>query len=394
LLRSKGVDHSDEALAQYIEETTQRIGQDLQSIANFSTTDEALSEIKNFVEAGLKIVQEIVNDPNPERSSFQRMELPLMTMLMKPKMIIKVKLECLSLLGNRIKGTVLVKADVITQQQTSGNPQFSNSENLESQGGVQEPPSTGNDDSKVEQTGNPSDVPLTGSVFPGSSQESLEGSFENLAPNELEKSSRASEADITTHELESISPTQQQTSGDSQPSNPENLESQGGVQKLLSTGNKDSKVEETGSTNNSIPGQDESNSTEPQSSGSYRESGEANCESLVPNELEKPSETFKGKITYQGKLMRQPPKLAFRNRPQKEAKTDVEVGYDQILDFEGWIVGGSWNEGSGKNKKEDNRWYKVAGQDLWLPAIYVEVEGGLQSSLQLTNGAGDADEAQ
>lgn len=119
LLHSKGVDNSDEALMKYVEEVTNLIDQDLQQIANFKTTGEALAEIRKFAKSGLRLVRDIVNDPNSgelfmpengaafdERAHETRDE---------PRGQIKMTIYA----GYRVAGNVLVKAEVITYEPDS-----------------------------------------------------------------------------------------------------------------------------------------------------------------------------------------------------------------------------------------------------------------------------------
>lgn len=281
LLRSKGVDHSDKAIGQYIEETVQQINQDLQKIADLRTTDEALDEIKNFLKVGLKLVRDIVNDANsgelfiPENGTV--FDDNAHDTRDDPKGQIKMTICA----GYRIKETVLVKADVMT------------------------------------------------------------------------------------YEPEATSPANKPDSVNSQSTDPQNPQPEGEIQESK---NLDvPKVEDIGNTPDSPTDQGESTSTEPLSQDSSQEHPEAIPKNLDPNELGKSSGTFKGKVTCSSGLM-------FRCRPEKEAKTGSKAAYNEDLNFEGWVVGEPWKEGFHINQKQDDRWYKVAGQNLWLPAIYIEGE--------------------
>jgi len=278
LLRAKGVDHSDEAIEQYIEKITQRINQELKSIANLETTDEALREIKDFVKAGLKMVRDVVNDTNSGELFIPEDGATFDDNTHDTRDDHPGKIKMTICAGYRIKGTVLVKADVIT------------------------------------------------------------------------------------HEPEPTSPTNPQDSVDTQPNNPQNLESQGGTQEPQSPEVDASKVEET-----------ENISKSPLDQG-----GSTPTESSSPR-------TFKGKVTCHAGVM-------FRRRPKKEAKTGSKAAYGEVLNFEVWIVGEPWKETTSPHQELDNRWYKLTGQNYWLPAFHIE--GEPPSDLPPMESTGGTDEAQ
>jgi len=298
LLRAKGIDHSDEAIELYIEETTQRINQDLKSIASLETTSEALGEIKKFVEAGLKIVRDIVNDANSGELFIPEHGTDFDDNAHDTRDDYPGKIKMVICAGYRIKGTILVKADVIT------------------------------------------------------------------------------------HEPEPTSPTNPQDSVDTQPNNPQNPESQGGAQEPKSPEGDASKVEETETPSNLSSGSSESPS--PLSSGS-KDHSESSGENPAPSEPEKSFGTFKGKVTCRTGL-------AFRDSPRKEAKAGLQASYNAELDFEAWIVGEPWKEGISLNQKPDDRWYKLKGQNYWLPAFHIE--GEPPSDLPPMESTGGTDEAQ
>jgi len=198
LLRAKGVDHSDEAIEQYVEETTQRIAQDLKSIANLETTDEALPEIKEFVRKGLKIVRDIVNDTNSGELFIPENGTTFDDNAHDTRDDHQGLIKMTICAGYRIKGTILVKADVMTHEPEptsptepqGSDPQLDNPQIPE--GGTQEPQHPGGDASKVEETENTSELPSGQSESPSplssGSEDHSESSGENPAPSEPEKS--------------------------------------------------------------------------------------------------------------------------------------------------------------------------------------------------------------
>lgn len=116
LLHFKGVDNSDEALMKYVEETTQLITQDLQQIANLVTTEEALGEIRKFVESGLRLVRDIVNDPNSGEIYMPKNGDTFDENLHDTKDDHRGQIKLTICAGYRILGNILVKADVITHE--------------------------------------------------------------------------------------------------------------------------------------------------------------------------------------------------------------------------------------------------------------------------------------
>ncbi len=299
LLRAKGVDHSDKAIEKYIEEATQCIDQDLKSIANLETADEALREIKEFIRKGLKIVRDIVNDTNSGELFIPENGTTFDDNAHDAKDNHQGLIKMTICAGYRIKGTILVKADVMT------------------------------------------------------------------------------------HEPETMSLTGPQNSVDPQPNNPQNPESQDGTQEPQDSEDDASKDEETASESELPSEQSESDSS--LSVSSSQDYSEMNHEHQTPNELGQSSRTFKGRVTH---------KLNFRDRPQKDARVNIEAAIGTELFFEGWVVGESWKTTNPLNQKQDDKWYKVAGQAWWLPAFHVQIEGDLPSDLQLTEILGEKDETQ
>ena len=281
LLRSKGVDHSDEALVKYIEETMCQIKQDLQLVANYETTDEVSGEIKNFVEIGLKLVREVINDPNSGELFIPKKGESFDDNAHDTRDDHQGQVKMTVCAGYRIKATVLVKADVMTCE-----PEVTSQEN----------------------------------------------------------------------EPEPVNP---------QSSNPENLESEG------ETRGNDSpniqKVEEGKETTDLIVGHDDSDDSvfvQPRSSDSSQEHSEGTHEKLDPNEPEKSSAIFTGKVTSTSGVY-------LRSRPNNQYRTKIVQPHNAVLTFEAWIVGETWDDIS---KKMDKRWYKLAGQDYWVPADFIEGE--------------------
>lgn len=302
LLRSKGVDNSDQALIKYANEVTDLIDRDLEQIANFKTTGEALAEILKFAESGLRLVREIVNDPNsgelfmPENgaafdeSSRETRDEP------------KGKIKMTICAGYRVAGNVLVKADVITYEP--------------------EPPSK-----KKEMN--------TASDFSEKSQEE----------NEQQNSEGIEDKNTQNDEHGNLQES---------PSQPTNLE--------------------------------ESNSTESQSldSPNNHQAESTKDEQNVDSQETSSSigTTFSGKVTSKSGV-------SFRTAPRNDDRTRTQAGSGDKLNFEGWTHGENVDGGDGK---ADDRWYKVAGQDYWVPACYIE--GEPPSDLPPMNSGGGDNEAQ
>lgn len=114
LLDAKGVDNSNEALTEHFKKTTQLIQDDLKKIRNFSLSDNVLQEIKNFVEEGLKLVQEIINDTSSGEFYAPKAETKFDENIHEPENEFEGKVKFTVCPGYRILDTVLVKADVVT----------------------------------------------------------------------------------------------------------------------------------------------------------------------------------------------------------------------------------------------------------------------------------------
>lgn len=299
LLRAKGVDRSDEAIGKSIEEITQRIDQELKLIANLETTSEALSEIKKFVESGLKIAREIVNDANSGELFIPENGTPFDENAHETRDDHQGQIKMTICAGYRIKGTVLVKADVMT------------------------------------------------------------------------------------YEIEATPPDSEQEPVNTQIPNPQNLqlegESQGNNSPIIE------KTEDEKKTTDLMVGQDQSVFVQPQSSDFAQDHLEGSHSDQTATELSKSFKTFKGKATRN---------LKFRHSPKKEDKAESEVASGEVLNFEGWVVGEPWKGEISASQQKNDRWYKVAGQNYWLPAFYIEIEGDLPTDLEIKATTGEKDEVQ
>ncbi|NEO54684.1 MAG: hypothetical protein F6K54_17320 [Okeania sp. SIO3B5] len=141
LLKSKGVDGSNESLTNNVEATTNKIQEDLQKIRGFDLSQDVLQEIKNFVEAGLKLVQEIVNDSPSGEFYAPEVEDKFDENLHDTRDEPEGKVKLTICAGYRIPGTVLVKADVVTIPET---PPISGETNTTTASGEMEIPPTSN----------------------------------------------------------------------------------------------------------------------------------------------------------------------------------------------------------------------------------------------------------
>jgi hypothetical protein len=298
LLRSKGVDNSDRALLKYVEEVTKLIDQDLQQIAKFETTGEALAEIVKFAESGLRLVRDIVNDPNSGELFMPKKGAAFDESAHETRDEHKGQIKMTTCAGYRVAGNVLVKADVITCDS--------------------EPLSKKKDMN-------------TSSCFSEKSQEESGQQKSESIADEI---------------------AQNQEHGDIQesPSEQTNLE--------------------------------ESNSTGSPSLDSlnYHQKEGTKDENSVKSEETSSSigATFSGKVMCNSGVI-------FRTDPRNNARTQTQAGHGKNLNFEGWTHGENM---VGADGKADDRWYKVAGQDFWVPACYIE--GEPPSDLQpINSGRGD-----
>lgn len=284
LLRYKGVDYSDEALMKYVEKATQLIDLDLQEIANLKTTEEALSEIKKFVESGLRLVRDIVNDPNsgelfmPESGDAFDKSIHEGT---KDDPTDKIKMTIYA--GYRIAGNILVKPLVITCDPDCSPKQ-----------------------------------------------------------NEVDK-----QANLASQSTDSQNPQQ----GD--PQNPEGS----GDKQIESEAHPNS--DDSKSQNVT---QGESNSTDNKSSlPDLQQKADENKEPVQQDQS-----TDNTKITFQGKVTPESG-VDYHSEPRKDAEIKGQAEYGSVQNFDAWIR---------VDCSEDNykKWYKLAGQDYWVPANFIEGE--------------------
>jgi hypothetical protein len=302
LLRSKGVDNSDLALMKYVEETTQLIAQDLQKIANFVTTEEALSEIKKFAELGLRLVRDIVNDPNSGELFMPEKGAAFDESAHEPRDEPRGQIKMTICAGYSVAGNVLVKADVITYEPDSKKKEFNSSPSSDSQNAEEE-----------------------------SKQQNSEGSGDKAIENEAPCDSEDS-------------PSQNVTQGES------NL-----------TDSQASSVQDI-----------------PQNADENQEPVEQEKPLVVPKII------FTGNVTSTSGL-------AFRSKPNlhSDYRTKTIAEYDTVLNFEGWILGDS---GDDVGKESGKKWYKLAGEDYWVPAEYIK--GDPPSDLPAMTIEGGDDESQ
>ena len=308
LLRSKGVDHSGEALVQYIEETTHGINQDLQKIADLKITDETLSEIRNFVERGLKLVRDIVNDSNSGELFIPENRTIFDDNAHETRDDHKGQIKMTLYAGYRIKGTVLVKADVITYEPEATPP--------------------------------------------------------------------ANEPDL-------VNPPQ--------PTDPPNSQPESRIKGTENTDDDATTTENTGSTADPSFKKGGLNPKKSRSSDLSQGDSEIILEDSASKESEKVSKTFKGEVKGKVTFKNKSKQLACRNYPKENSKTGVIVNFGEVLTFEGWIIGEPWKERTSRPQEQDNRWYKVAGQNWWLPAFHIEGEPPSDMPpMQLEGGGGEA----
>lgn len=310
LLQSKGIDYTDEAVQKYVEEVTQRINQDLRLVANLEPTSESCGEIKKFVELGLKIVRDIVNDSNsgeifiPENDT--EFDKNAHETRNDPQGNVKMTIYA----GYRIKETVLVKADVITYEPESTLP----------------------------------------STYQGSI-DSQSNNPENLDPK--------------VEEIRNLSETSQQPTKNIQIDKEKSLDLEGEMQVLQNNENDSSKIKETGSSFKLMP--EKSGDDLSLSISSLPECSELDYQNQDTNRIEQFSRTFKGKVTCKSAL-------AFRHSPKRDAKVGILASCNMEIDFDAWIVGEPWQEKDHLDQQSDPRWYKHARLGYWLPAFYIKGE--------------------
>lgn len=293
LLSSKGVDNSDQALMKYVEEVTKLIDRDLQQIANFETTGEALAEIVKFAGSGLRLVRDIVNDPNsgelfmPENgAAFDESAHETRD---EPRGQIKMTIYP----GYRVAGNVLVKAEVITYDSDSKKKEFNPSPSSDSQNAEEE-----------------------------SKQQNSEGRGDKAIENEAPR--------------------------DSEDSPSQNVN------------------------------QEESNLTDSQAS-SVQDIPQNADENQEPVEQKKPPVVTK--IIFTGKVTPREG-VCYRSKPHKDFRTDREAKFDFGLRFDGWTV---------VDSSEDNykRWYKLAEEDYWVPANFIDGDPPSDLPAMTIEGGGD-----
>lgn len=281
LLRSKGVDNSDQALIKYADEVTKLIDQDLEQIVNLKTTGEALSEILKFAESGLRLVRDIVTDPNSGELFMPENESTFDDISHETRGEYKDQIKMTICAGYRVAGNVLVKADVITYEPESISKKneltslnSSDSQNPKEESEQQNSDSIEDKTTKIEEYGDPKE-----------------------------------------------SPSQEATPNESNPSQ----------------------------NNQDISGQQRS---------------------LI---------IFKGKVKNNSGLNR-------RSYPRRNSVASLRVEYATELDFEGWIVGEPWDNA---HKNSGSRWYKLAGENFWLPSLYIEGEPPSDLPSMTIEGCGD-----
>ena len=115
LLRSKGIDLSEAANHQYVENQVQQICLDLSSICNSNVTDTTRSEVKKFVEEGLSIVRDVIND-DQSGELFIPKYADDFNVNNHESRDPSGKVRMTICAGYRIGETILVKADVVTYE--------------------------------------------------------------------------------------------------------------------------------------------------------------------------------------------------------------------------------------------------------------------------------------
>lgn len=113
LLRSKGIASSEAANRQYVENQVQQISLDLSLICNLNVTDITRTEIKKFVEDGLLIVRDIIND-DQQGELFIPKYADDFNVNTHESREPSGKVLMTICAGYRIGETILVKADVVT----------------------------------------------------------------------------------------------------------------------------------------------------------------------------------------------------------------------------------------------------------------------------------------
>ena len=89
--------------------------------------------------------------------------------------------------------------------------------------------------------------------------------------------------------------------------------------------------------------------------------------------------------TFSGKVMPENG-VTFRTAPRKDDRAQRQAGHGENLNFEGWTNGDNM---VGADEKADNRWYKLAGQDFWVPACFIDGEPPSNLSPMTIDGGDD-----
>jgi hypothetical protein len=314
LSTSKGIDNSEEALTKHIETTTHRILEDLKTIRDSSISEEVLQEIKKFVEVGLRLVRDIVNDSSTGElympKTGDKFDENFYDTRDEPEG--KVKLTICA--GYLIPGTVLVKADVITYipDETNNSPM-----------------------SDAETTSDTIDIVDKSDQSESSEiqdQESTQPSEDNQEQNEIPNTQNIS-----------ISPPETT-------SNPEYVVDETTESQLLE--NQDQQSIEVSEDNQKQAEENQENLSYNQTSGSQKFDVEEKIVLI----------NFMSKVAANEGVI-------FRTQPSKNEQyhTNEEAPHNTILDFDAWTHSSN-NELKNRDDNPDYRWYKIAGKQYWVPA--------------------------
>lgn len=330
LLNAKGIETSDETLEKHIDETTRIIQDDLEKIRNFTISDNVLQGIRGFVEKGLKLVQDIINDTSLGQFYTPEFDDNFDKNIHQPEGKAEGKVKFTVCPGYRIPGDILVKADVFTYvpdtPDISGTVPYTlnnKNENYESN----------QDESSVNQIQNSKEVDKSSQA----TDENINENFQSQSINSLNTEPYEGKNDNRTPEVE-------QNQNQQFP--------------------KDSQVQ-TDIINNNLS----------QKSITGLESISENKNIYLAN--------FTGKII---------PKTGIKVRllPNNSVyyRSDNKLSYQQEIHFEAWTYSENM---SSTIDKPDFRWYRVAGQnDWWVPGAYIE--GEPQNAPPIPNEEGQSDE--
>ena len=338
LLRAKGVDNSDEALLRFAEETTQRIVQDLRQIANYPLTNDALAEIKNFVKSGLRIVRDIVNDPNSGTLYIPEEGAIFDEKFHETRYDQKGSIKMTICAGYRVADAVLVKADVLTEDRQSPNvPPYQAATERMGERKDSLPPQANEErsDSFISQS---SDLPnhqeeVCNSPSSQTAIERIAACEDSLPPQANEERSDSfisQSSDLPNHQEEVCNSPSSQTT-----------------------------IERIATCEDSLPPQaneERSDSSISQSSDLPNHQEEASKKNERYGKSEKTSTTFYGKVIFE---------YHFYTAPHWDAPAEKKALIGEEFSFEGWT-----HTPHGVFKK----WYKLAEQDYWFPAPYIKGE--------------------